>query len=183
MRSARCSSWSLRINVCARKARCIGVVGTEQRRVVFYEFSICGLREEGAAHRFDPQYGRVSSQPPVNRARIMGELLNGNRLIERGTANVGIEPSYLAALLTSVDPIPRCITTQSAVARLAERPVDAAWLLDGLHQRGVVVACDTLWRFLKREEITFKKNLVRRRAGSARRRAPPRALAEISRTD
>ena len=32
-------------------------------------------------------------------------------------------------------------------------------LLDELRERGVVVSCDTLWRFLKREEITFKKTL------------------------
>ena len=70
------------------------------------------------------------------------------------------------------------------LARLAEKPdLTLHALLDELRARGVVVACDTLWRFLKREEITFKKNLVRRRAGPARRRAPPRALAKISRPD
>jgi transposase len=38
-------------------------------------------------------------------------------------------------------------------------------LLDELRERGTVVSCDTLWRFLKQQEISFKKNLVRRRAG------------------
>lgn len=33
--------------------------------------------------------------------------------------------------------------------------------------RSVVVSCDTLWRFLKREGISFKKNAARQRAGSA----------------
>ena len=70
------------------------------------------------------------------------------------------------------------------LARLAEKPdLTLHALLDELSDRGVVVVCDTLWRFLRREEITFKKNLVRRRAGSARRRAPTRTLEKISRPD
>jgi transposase len=40
-------------------------------------------------------------------------------------------------------------------------------LLGELGERGVVVSCDTLWRFLKREGISFKKNRVRDRAGSS----------------
>jgi transposase len=44
--------------------------------------------------------------------------------------------------------------------------------LGELRARGTVVCCDTLWRFLKREGITFKKNRVRRRAGPAGRGAP-----------
>jgi len=39
-------------------------------------------------------------------------------------------------------------------------------LLEELSDRGVVVACDTLWRFLRREKISFKKNFARQRAGS-----------------
>ena len=70
------------------------------------------------------------------------------------------------------------------LARLTEKPdLTLHALLDELRERGVVVSCDTLWRFLKREEITFKKNLVRRRAGPARRRAPSGSLAKISRPD
>ena len=68
------------------------------------------------------------------------------------------------------------------LARLADKPdLTLHALLDELRGRGVIVACDTLWRFLKREEITFKKNLVRRRARPARRGAPPRSLEKISR--
>lgn len=36
-----------------------------------------------------------------------------------------------------------------------------------LGDRDVVVSCDTLWRFLKRQGISFKKNRVRDRAGSS----------------
>jgi transposase len=40
-------------------------------------------------------------------------------------------------------------------------------LLAELRQRGVVVALDTLWRFLRSAGISFKKKPVRQRAGSA----------------
>ena len=36
-----------------------------------------------------------------------------------------------------------------------------AELFDVSVERGVVVSCDTLWRFLKREGISFKKNRLR----------------------
>lgn len=39
-------------------------------------------------------------------------------------------------------------------------------LLLELEDRGVKVCCDTLWRFMKREGISFKKNAIRKRAGS-----------------
>jgi len=61
------------------------------------------------------------------------------------------------------------------LSRLAEKPdLTLNAMLAELAGRGVVVSCDTLWRFLKREGISFKKNRVRRRAEPpdvARRRA------------
>ena len=70
------------------------------------------------------------------------------------------------------------------IERLTDKPdLTLQALLDELGQRGAVVSCDTLWRFLKREEITFKKNFVRRRAGSSRRRAPAVALEKVSGPD
>jgi transposase len=66
------------------------------------------------------------------------------------------------------------------IKRLEEKPdLTLHALLDELRRRGTVVSCDTLWRFLRREEITFKKNLVRRRAGPSGRGAPSRALEEV----
>ena len=54
------------------------------------------------------------------------------------------------------------------LARLAQKPdLTLHGLLAELRQRDVVVACDTLWRFLRREGISFKKNRLRQRAGSA----------------
>lgn len=54
------------------------------------------------------------------------------------------------------------------LARLAAKPdLTLHALLAELSERGVVVSCDTLWRFLKRQGISFKKNRVRDRAGSS----------------
>jgi transposase len=53
------------------------------------------------------------------------------------------------------------------LARLAEKPdLTLHALLAELGERGIVVSCDTLWRFLKRQGISFKKNRVRDRAGA-----------------
>ena len=53
------------------------------------------------------------------------------------------------------------------LGRLAEKPdLTLHALLAELRERGVVVSCDTLWRFLRKEKVSFKKNAVRRRAGS-----------------
>ena len=53
-------------------------------------------------------------------------------------------------------------------ARLAEKPdLTLHALLSELAERDVKVCCDALWRYLKREGISFKKNRVRQRAGSA----------------
>ena len=54
------------------------------------------------------------------------------------------------------------------LVRLSAKPdLTLHALLAELRKRGVVVACDTLWRFLRREGISFKKNRLRQRAGSA----------------
>jgi putative transposase len=54
------------------------------------------------------------------------------------------------------------------LARQAEKPdLTLHALLEELAERGVVVACDTLWRFLKRENISFKKNFACQRASAS----------------
>jgi len=66
------------------------------------------------------------------------------------------------------------------IKRLEEKPdLTLHALLDELRRRGTVVSCDTLWRFLRREEITFKKNLVCRRAGPSGCGASSRALEKV----
>jgi transposase len=54
------------------------------------------------------------------------------------------------------------------VARLEEKPdLTLNALRAELAGRGVVVSCDTLWRFIRRQGKSFKKNRVRNRAESA----------------
>ena len=54
------------------------------------------------------------------------------------------------------------------LSRIAEKPdLTLQALLAELHASGTVVCCDTLWRFLRRHGISFKKNRSRRRAGPA----------------
>ncbi len=70
------------------------------------------------------------------------------------------------------------------MARIAEKPdLTLHALLAELAARDVVVCCDTLWRFLKREGVSFKKNRVRQRAGQARRGPPPRLVEAASGQD
>lgn len=55
------------------------------------------------------------------------------------------------------------------LARIREKPdlTLHALLAELADVRSVIVSCDTLWRFLKREGVSFKKNAARQRAGSA----------------
>ncbi len=52
--------------------------------------------------------------------------------------------------------------------------VELAQLLRTRH--GVSFAASTVWRFLDRHAMTFKKNSARSRAGTARRRCPSQSL-------
>lgn len=52
--------------------------------------------------------------------------------------------------------------------RMAEKPdLTVQALLDELKAQGIVVSFDTLWRFLRRQGLTFKKNRSAKRAGPA----------------
>jgi putative transposase len=54
------------------------------------------------------------------------------------------------------------------LGRMEEKPdLTLHALLGELRDRGVRVSCDTLWQFLRAAGISFKKNRVRQRAGSA----------------
>src|SRR4051812_17420615 len=61
------------------------------------------------------------------------------------------------------------------LGRLAEKPdLTLHALLCELHERGIVVSCDTLWRFVRRQAISFKKTVhaaEQDRPDIARRRA------------
>lgn len=54
------------------------------------------------------------------------------------------------------------------MARLEEKPdLTLKALRSELAGRGVVISCDTLWRFVRRQGKSFKKNRFRNRAKSA----------------
>ena len=59
----------------------------------------------------------------------------------------------------------------------AEVDITITELADMLRQEhGASFARSTIWRFLDRQGLTFKKNRARQRAGSARRRRPQAGL-------
>lgn len=64
------------------------------------------------------------------------------------------------------------------IARLKQTPhLTLHKLAAELERHGVKVTHDTVWRFLRAEGLSFKKNSVRNRAGARRRGAKPQALA------
>jgi transposase len=66
-------------------------------------------------------------------------------------------------------------TILSAIA--AQKDISLVELAQLLRTRhGVCFAASTVWRFLDRHAMTFKKNSARSRAGTARRRRPPQSL-------
>jgi transposase len=67
------------------------------------------------------------------------------------------------------------------LARIAETPdLTLRAIRSELAERGVVVSYDAVWRFYRREGLTFKKKPVRRRAGPAGRGPQARALEAAS---
>ena len=59
------------------------------------------------------------------------------------------------------------------LARLGAKPdLTLRALAAELEERGVVTSYGSVWRIVHAADITFKKNVVRNRAGSARGRAP-----------
>ena len=66
------------------------------------------------------------------------------------------------------------------LARLAAKPdVTLRALVAELGEQGVVTSYGAVWRTVHRAGISFKKNAVRHRAGSSRRRAKARAVVQV----
>ena len=67
------------------------------------------------------------------------------------------------------------------LARIAEKAdLTLRALVAELGERGTPASYGAVWRFSKHQGITFKKKPARQRAGSARRRAPPPTMEEVS---
>ena len=63
----------------------------------------------------------------------------------------------------------------------AQKDITLAELAELLHRdHGASFAISTIWRFLDRHAVTFKKNGTRQRAGAARRPGPPPRLVRRS---
>jgi putative transposase len=65
--------------------------------------------------------------------------------------------------------------------RCRERAFTLRGLVSELAERGLKVDYRVVWAFVHAENLTHKKDPDRQRAGACRRRAPTRAMAEISR--
>ena len=65
----------------------------------------------------------------------------------------------------------------------AEPEVTVRRLMTELTEGGVAVSYGTVWNFIHREGMSFKKKRAAGRARSPRRGAPPRALEKISDED
>jgi transposase len=66
------------------------------------------------------------------------------------------------------------------VARLAATPdLTLRALVAELQERGIATSYGSVWRVVRSAGISFKKNTVRRRAGSARRRAAAGAVEAL----
>ncbi len=67
------------------------------------------------------------------------------------------------------------------LARIAEKPdLTLRGLVAELAERGTPASYGAVWRFFKRQGISFKKKPVRQRAGSRRHRLPPCPVEEVS---
>jgi transposase len=67
------------------------------------------------------------------------------------------------------------------LARIAAAPdLTGRALRAELAERGTKVSYEAVWRFLRDERLTFKKNSARRRAGSRRRGSKARAVEALS---
>ena len=78
---------------------------------------------------------------------------------------------------------PRTLEDESdwLLARLAEQPdITLRALVVELGERGVVTSYGSVWRTVRRTGFSFKKNTVRHRAGSSRRRPKARTLESLS---
>jgi transposase len=65
--------------------------------------------------------------------------------------------------------------------RIAAPGMTVRLLAVELRDRGIVASPVSIWRVLKEAGFSFKKNAVRKRAGSARRHAQAPAMEEVSR--
>jgi transposase len=78
---------------------------------------------------------------------------------------------------------PRTLENESdwLLDRLAKKPdTTLRALVAELRERGVITSYGSVWRAVHRARFSFKKNIVRNRTGSSRRRPKTRPLESLS---
>ena len=66
------------------------------------------------------------------------------------------------------------------LVRIAEKPdLTLRAMVAEIAERGTPASYGAVWRFFKRERITFKKKPARQRAGSRRHRPPARPMENV----
>jgi putative transposase len=66
------------------------------------------------------------------------------------------------------------------IGRCREKDFTLRGLVAELGERGLKVDYRSVWNFVHAENLSFKKNRFRKRAGTPRRRAPARSVEETS---
>ena len=66
------------------------------------------------------------------------------------------------------------------LARCREQDFTLRGLVAELAERGLAVDYRSVWEFVHAEKLSTKKDAGRQRTGPSRRRAPARAMAEVS---
>jgi len=130
---------------------------SDDLRVLF-----CRYLDEGLSSRAAGRVVGISASTAVKwarRRRVTGSVA-ANKVGGGKPVLLGAERDWLMARIDQK----KDLTLHELLAELRD-------------ERGVVVCCDTLWRFLKRCGKTFKKNDLRQGTGSTRRRPPPQSLA------
>ena len=124
----------------------------------------CGGRDGGlSCHRAAAQFGVGVSTAIVwvRRFRETGSVAPGQMGGHKPKTISGEHRAWLLERAKARD-----FTLRGLVAELAER--------------GLKVDYRSVWEFVHAEKLSFKKNRGRQRTRSSRRRAPARAMAEVS---
>ena len=97
------------------------------------------------------------------------------RLRETGSAAPGRIGGYVAPKIAGVH-------RDWLVERTRTAPFTLRGLVAELAGRGLKVDYRTMWKFVRREGLSFKKNRAGQRTGSARRRPQAGAVEDLSRS-
>jgi hypothetical protein len=127
-------------------------------------------------------------QQPWPKVELSAKLLNASEYrlpVPSVSANaLALAAIWLHAGLVAIASRFYCPPPKAIASRLAAK---ADWtvraLSTDLKAAGINVSHDTVWRFLRRQGLTFKKNFTGQRDRSAQPRAPADAVANLPEQD